>query len=146
MSGKRSLQTEKDGEVQQNARAREKDAHTLANSHTLHGLVIHGAGTLLEEFVPLDANVEHLRALNAESHKFFHDHIDDVRGRLIPRNKIVRTFCYSITDDPHLVFGEVGLRGRLLSWFRCLGHDRVQQGTKGTLEGVDAIAMEGDKN
>ena len=51
---------------------------TLRHLHALDGLVIHGAGALLDELVSLEADIEDLGALDGKLDELLHRRIDDV--------------------------------------------------------------------
>jgi hypothetical protein len=55
---------------------------TLWDFDTLHGLVVDSAGSLLDELVSLDANVDNLRVRNAEFDKLFHRRVFNICGDL----------------------------------------------------------------
>ena len=60
----------------------QNSVRTLWYLHALHGLIVHCACPLLDELVPLDANVKDLRAGDAERDKLFHRGIDDICSSL----------------------------------------------------------------
>lgn len=54
------------------------DVLTLWDLDTLHGLVIDGARSLLEELVSLHADVKNLRVRDAKLDQLFHRRMDDI--------------------------------------------------------------------
>lgn len=55
---------------------------TLRDPHALDRLAVHRAGARLEKLVALEAEIDHLRALDTQLDELFRDLVDDVGRRL----------------------------------------------------------------
>ena len=71
--------------LSQAANAERRDGRTFADFDALHGLVVHRAGAGLEQLVALDAQIVHLRALDAERDELLHHVVHDFRRGLLVR-------------------------------------------------------------
>lgn len=67
-----------------------EETHTLGDFRTLHGFIVDGAGALLDEFIALNAEVDHFDTLDAKLNELFRDLMDDVCSGL----KVVSTFFF----------------------------------------------------
>ena len=66
--------------------------HTFRHFYALHGLVVNGTSSFLDQFVSLKADVKDLSALDTERDKFFHHIIDNVCRTLGRRMRMIMTF------------------------------------------------------